>query len=127
MPQLTRRDVLVTAGVAITPASFGLLDSYTPEERLALINAECSEWGIDPAPIVYVAWCESTMGQHPSTYRYDRTYRGVFQFNQITWREQAPLFGVPEDWDAALDDYWNIKLAVALIASGQGWRWACYR
>lgn len=88
-----------------------------------LLLAAAQRRGASDAVLLRIARCESHLGTDPRTYRADLVHRGVFQFNRATWQEQAPRYGVPASWDAALDPYWNTDLAAALLAHGEAWRW----
>lgn len=91
---------------------------------IALIDDAAGRWSVSAALMRNVARCESQYGQHWRTSHPSNPHRGVYQVSRITWEEQAPRYGLPGNWDAALDPAMNVELAAALFASGQAWRWS---
>jgi hypothetical protein len=93
----------------------------------ALIADAASRYGLDAQRLSWVAACESQLGAHARTNDPGSPFRGIFQFEQRTWQEQAPRYGLPGGFDAAYEPTLNVELAAALIAAGQGWRWPSCR
>lgn len=106
------------APVLTAPPPWPLYEDVTP-----LVLDAARRWGANPAVMRRIVWCESKNGTHAATYRADLAHRGPFQFGRATWEEQAPRYGLPGWWDAALIPECNVDLAAALIARGQTWRW----
>lgn len=79
-------------------------------------------WGLDPAYLLRVAWCESS---HRPWVTSPAGHMGLYQFSRTTWSEQAPRFGISGHFSAAYDAWNNAYLAAALLADGQHWRWSC--
>lgn len=111
-------DVTDYQEVPATPTPFPRYADVTP-----LIVKYAKMYRADELRMRLVAWRESRSGMDPNTYRADRPHRGPFQFNRITWEEQAPLWNLPRSWDAALVPELNVELAAILMALGQWWRW----
>ena len=87
-----------------------------------LIVQAAGRWGVSAQRMLRIAWCESRLNPGAVSPWGDR---GTFQFNKVTWEEQAPRHGLPRDFGAAFDPALNVELAAALLAKGQGYRWAC--
>ncbi|HXI15180.1 MAG TPA: transglycosylase SLT domain-containing protein [Chloroflexota bacterium] len=88
-----------------------------------LIDAAAYRWGVSAALIRRITWCESRWNPWAVSPWGDR---GIAQFNRITWQEQAPLAGLPANFDAAFDPVMSLDLMARLVARGQSWRWrAC--
>lgn len=114
---------------AIVASLAGLVAPAAPdaEHVQALIREACARHRLDPARPLAIARCESNFAQHWRTNAPDNPCRGVYQFDRPTWKERAPRYGLPGDFDAAYDPALNVSLAVALMANGEWWRWrACW-
>lgn len=90
---------------------------------VSLIQDACDRYELDCALPLAIAQRETHQGDDYRTHAMYTYHRGVYQFNRITWEEQAPLCGWPTDWDLALDDYVNIDVALCVMSRGQWWRW----
>jgi soluble lytic murein transglycosylase-like protein len=88
----------------------------------SMIADAARRWGVDASRLLRVAWCESKYNPL-ATSRYG--HRGVFQFDNATWRERAPLAGLSADFGVAYDARANIEVAASTFAAGQWWRWSC--
>lgn len=88
----------------------------------ALIDQAADDFGLSRATLRRIAICESGMRPWATS---PWGHRGVYQFNRVTWGEQAPTIGAPRDFAAAYDPELNVRLAASLMARGQRWRWSC--
>ncbi|HXI16817.1 MAG TPA: transglycosylase SLT domain-containing protein [Chloroflexota bacterium] len=103
-----------------TPAPAPIARPLTIPE---LIDAAAYRWGVSAALMRRITWCESRWNPWAVSPWGDR---GIAQFNRITWQEQAPLAGLPANFDAAFDPVMSLELMARLVSRGQSWRWrAC--
>lgn len=87
---------------------------------VAIIDAAANEFGQDPAFMLRVATCESSLNQWAVGAHGEL---GIFQFKQPTWTRNAAILGYgPGDiWDV----HAQARVAAEMFRRQQHWQWTC--
>lgn len=89
---------------------------------LSAIHRAAIEFGQHPGRMVGVAYCESSFDP---TEVGDAGERGIFQFTEDTWTENAPALGYgPDD---ITDVVASSRVAAEMWSRGMQARWSCWR
>lgn len=134
MKRLQRNECLSLAMVAFLALfGFALVEVVRAEETPPfdtpravtvpeVIDQAAERHGVSASLLRCVAWKESTWRPWVTS---PANHRGLFQFSDATWWEQAPLAGwagaSPYDAEAASD------VAAQLFSKGESWRWPTAR
>ena len=94
-----------------------------PATILALIHSAALEFGVDPARLEAVAFCESSLLAEPRVGQAQEL--GWFQWQPRTWEWLAAKSGLGYTWRDIVDERAQARLTAWAFANGYASHWTC--